>query len=132
MTCLGAACAGFWGSDWDSSTRILLYLLVNNDEYSTILVNYGKLKFFVWTLCRIGLSCQEGQVQTRVSCRDMNDPVLVSCRAARIISELVGTYIVASWLHLESLDMGIPQNRSSDSETDDRSTDFVGPVDKIA
>jgi len=37
----------------------------------------------------------------------MNESVLVSFRAARIISELVGTYIVAPWLHLESLDMGL-------------------------
>ena len=41
------------GSDWDSSKRILFCLLVNNDSYGIILLNYGKFKFFVWTVCGI-------------------------------------------------------------------------------
>ena len=65
------------------------------------------MKFGSFISRQVTLDCQEGQTQTKVSCRDMNESVLVSFRAARIISELVGTYIVAPWLHLESLDMGL-------------------------
>ena len=68
-------------------------------------VKYSRLKFLFGLF--IGL---------KFEVLDHSYSGIVSCRAARIISELVGTYIVASWLRLDmellrnEVCSSIPQN----------------------